>query len=141
MSPDKDDELCKKYPNLYAQRNWKMDRTCMCWGFECGDGWYDLIDELSSNLERFGVQAMQVKEKFGGLRFYISGYNPKYSNEIDMAIGRAEKKSIRTCEKCGKPGSIRDWGWLQTLCNDCWGKKQADLMAKGHLLDDLAIID
>lgn len=60
------------------------------------------------------VVALQVKEKFGGLRFYVSG-SDKY---IRGMIYMAENLSLVTCEECGKPGRPRDGKWISTLCDE-----------------------
>ena len=64
-------------------------------------------------------KAMQVKEKFAGLRFYMT----YYVEEIEKLIGEAEEKSFKTCEKCGNPGKLREGGWLVTLCDECEKKR------------------
>jgi len=91
----------------------------MCWGIECGDGWYDLIRSLCLEIKILDkdskVRAVQVKEKFGGLRFYIDYGTEEIYNKIDMA----EEISFSICEECGKPGKLRNGEWLKTLCNDC----------------------
>lgn len=46
MSPELDKQLCDKYPKIFRDRNAPMNETCMCWGFECRDGWYTIIDML-----------------------------------------------------------------------------------------------
>lgn len=104
---------------LYAQRRMPMNSTCMCWGFECGDGWFGLLDRLSAKLEainqkgQFKIEASQVKEKFGSLRFYTNGA----PDEADKLISKAEKESARTCERCGKRGKIMsNVGWYTCLC-------------------------
>ncbi len=56
---------------------------------------------------------VQVKEKFGGLRFYVDGG----SNELQAQIELAEAMSYRTCETCGAPGRPRSGGWVRTLCD------------------------
>lgn len=63
--------------------------------------------------------AAQVKEKFGTLRFYMTTYD----DEIENLICKAEVKSGKTCERCGKPGKLRDSGWWVTLCDACKGAK------------------
>lgn len=99
----------------------------MCWGFDCCDGWLKLIDQLSADItaldEKNGTQtiAVQVKEKFGGLRFYIEGG----SDAIHDLIDAAENESLKTCEMCGEPGERRGGGWISTECDACWAKKQA----------------
>jgi hypothetical protein len=60
--------------------------------------------------------ASQVKEKYGGLRFYMT----IQSDEMSDLIHEAEKKSIKTCENCGKPGKIRGKEWVFTRCDECW---------------------
>jgi hypothetical protein len=45
MSPEKDAYLCEKYPKLFVERNMPMSQTCMCWGFEVGDGWFHILDK------------------------------------------------------------------------------------------------
>jgi len=51
MTKEQDKLLVTRYPMLYGQRNKDMTETCMCWGFECGAGWFDLINDLSAGLE------------------------------------------------------------------------------------------
>jgi hypothetical protein len=77
-------------------------------------GWHPLITTLVEDLEKLGWdgQVCQVKEKFGGLRFYIGAE----SDEIHLRINEAEKQSYKICEMCGKPGSIVKMGWLTTRC-------------------------
>lgn len=57
-------------------------------------------------------RVQQVKEKFGGLRFYVADATP----EQYAAIEFAEQLSVRTCEECGQIGRQRSTGWIQTLC-------------------------
>lgn len=84
--------------------------------FEVNKGWYPLIKELIEELIKLGwnKKVTQVKEKFGGLRFYISGG----TEEIYNKISEYEKKSYHICEVCGEEGSLRnDRRWLTTLCD------------------------
>lgn len=60
------------------------------------------------------VEAVQVKEKFGGLRFYINGGDKHIWALVDFA----EAMSYRVCEICGKPGKTREGGWILTLCDE-----------------------
>ena len=92
-----------------------------CGFFEIGDGWFPLIKELIEDLISLGwdKQTCQVKEKFGGLRFYIN----TGSDEIFDRISKAEEDSYKICEKCGKPGELRnDIGWYRTLCDEEYEK-------------------
>ena len=93
--------------------------------FECGDGWFDLLYELSkgiqslidAGLESLGFNVYQVKEKFATLRYYCNGT----TWETDKLITEAVEKSAVTCEDCGKPGICRNInGWYRTLCDECY---------------------
>lgn len=126
MSPELDKKLCEKYPKIFANRNGNPQETLMCWGFECGDGWYDLIDTLcgwlqfntdkNGHLPKYASQvvAVQVKEKFGGLRFYVEG-----ASEVQYAaISFAEAMSYKICDVCGAPGKPSTGGWISTRCDE-----------------------
>ncbi len=126
MNEHLDKALCEAFPNLYRDRNAPMTETCMCWGFP-GDGWFLIIWHLSEKLEKIILReseesrhlicARQVKEKFGGLRFYMS----LHSDKIGAAISKAEAEALETCEKCGRPGSSDNskGSWIQVLCEVC----------------------
>jgi hypothetical protein len=108
-------KLLKDFPNLYKQYYWDKTQTCLCWGFDVLDGWYDLIYKLSEDLMKVSpeCECSQCKEKFGFLRYYVDNCNEEGHKLID----EAEKKSGTICEICGKPGKSReDLGWIKTLC-------------------------
>jgi hypothetical protein len=125
MKKELDEELVAKYPKIFADRHAPMTETAMCWGFECGDGWFNLINNLcgciqdyidnNSHLEIPQVVAVQVKEKFGTLRFYISGGD----DIIGGMIWLTEYISARTCEVCGKNGKVMEInGWFACRCEE-----------------------
>ena len=133
MSPELDKKLCEKYPKIFRDRHAPVTETCMSWGFECGDGWYQILDSLCGQIQSYvdwknrsaeagyknfepveQVVAVQVKEKFGGLRFYYDGGDQHISGMVRMA----ESWAACTCEKCGKPGFSRTGGWIRTLCDE-----------------------
>jgi hypothetical protein len=62
--------------------------------------------------------AWQIKEKFGGLRFYWYGdVSPETKSRIDEAIALAEARSACTCETCGEPGRLYQVsGCFTTTC-------------------------
>jgi len=64
---------------------------------------------------------VQVKEKFGGLRFYIGPVIQDKADEVYDAISEAESESFKTCEYCGTKENVttKGPGWIKTLCNDC----------------------
>lgn len=132
MREELDNLLCEKYPKIFRDRHAPMTETAMCWGFDIGDGWYQIIDSLCNQIQhhvdwkqeqqdKYGrgdgcpqVIATQVKEKFGGLRFYYNGGD----DVVDGMVRMAESWAAYTCEECGKPGSTRGGGWIRTLCDE-----------------------
>ena len=139
MRQDLDKLLCEKYPKMMVNRNKNMQETCMCWGFECGDGWFNILNQLMSNIQHHidwnnqnfekgykqykqvtQVTLDQVKEKFGTLRFYYTGGDDEISGMVRMA----ESMSGVTCEECGNPGESRGGGWVHTYCTPCEIKRE-----------------
>ena len=80
-----------------------------------GEGWHSIVNKLIDDLFDAGWNGvvLQVKEKFGGLRFYIGAGN----ETMWELIRDAEHRSFQTCEVCGKPGKARHGGWIRTLCD------------------------
>lgn len=92
-----------------------------------GIGWHKLLENLISDLEQLGWDGRidQVKQKLGGLRFYVSDANIKIGNRISEAMEEADS----TCEMCGEPGRTNSWGhfWIMTLCPECGKKREITL--------------
>lgn len=59
------------------------------------------------------IRVAQIKEKFGGLRFYYDGGDDEISGMVRMA----ESWASHTCEECGNKGVTRGGGWVRTLCD------------------------
>ena len=96
-------------------------------GFWCGDGWFGILNELSEGIARLAMEeggtmpsVIRVKEKFGGLRYYLSNVEPQIQDAVYELVRVAEDESTRTCESCGAPG-IRHTknGVVRTLCENC----------------------
>lgn len=81
---------------------------------ECDEGWRSIVDPLIAYCREHNITILQIKEKFGGLRFYVAPFDPI----LDSMITEAEGKSLLTCEKCGAPGKPRHGGWIKTLCDE-----------------------
>ena len=91
--------------------------------FSVGDGWLDLVKDLIDQLISLGwnKSVTQVKEKFGGLRFYICSS----TDEIDSTIDLFEQVSYTICEDCGKEGKLRnDLHWIRTLCDEHYSERK-----------------
>jgi len=78
------------------------------------------------------LEAVQVKEKYGGLRFYLSGYpiQPEIDAKVSAYINFAESLSYVTCEHCGSPGKQQGSHWVFTLCDDCVVKQEEDRLKR-----------
>ncbi len=66
------------------------------------------------------VTVRQIKEKFGGLRFYYDGGDLYVRGLVAMA----ESWASQSCEECGKPGRTRDGGWIKVLCDEHEAERQ-----------------
>lgn len=99
------EELVEKHPDILGEASVSI-----------ADGWIPLVDRLCDKLrDTGGAKATQVKEKFGGLRFYAS-----VQDEAQWAlIDAAEEESRNLCEDCGAFGTLReDRYWMRTLCDE-----------------------
>ena len=103
-------------------------------GFGVGDGWYGILKELiigikagdSKEKNNWITKVTQCKEKFGGLRFYVTGTSKK---NWDL-IRKAEDKSMVVCEFTGSEVEVGTWndGWVKTVCR----KKAFEIFALGN---------
>lgn len=116
-------QLQKDFPQIFADLYGNPRETCMAFGIEHGDGWHDLIRKLCADIMAVepgpNFKAAQVKEKFGGLRFYVEGWpeDDVKSKEIGRLIGEAEAESFNICEVCGSRENITVEGsWIRALC-------------------------
>jgi len=139
MKSENQEKLFKKYPKIFCQKDLSMQETCMCWGIDCGDGWYKILEmlcfQLQFDTDRNNypqVEATQVKEKFGGLRFYYiilasdkkDKYRERHCGAIDGMISFTEFLSQETCEICGSMENvIQTKGWIKSLCKNCIKKE------------------
>jgi len=73
MKQELQDKLFTDFPGLFYEKDLPATQTCMCWGLDCGDGWYDLIYKACLELQHHTIRFSQVKEKYGGLRLYWGG--------------------------------------------------------------------
>lgn len=121
-------KLIGGFPNIFPVRDPLYPKGFdIPFQIDTDDGWFNLLYELCEKIQRElekdevlreHFEATQVKEKFAGLRFYISGG----TREILDFIHEAEEKSYKICEKCGEFGIVRiKGGWYKTLCQTCAG--------------------
>lgn len=128
-------KMAEKYPRYFGDR-------IKYGGFAIGEGWYPIIEVLISHIDHYTkskrnkraydlrkireeniplkvtpkmnwIKVEQIKEKFGGLRFYYQGGDEYISGLVSMA----ESWASRSCETCGDIGKRRSGGWIRTLCD------------------------
>jgi len=121
MNKELEQKLQEKYPEIFRDLYGDYRKTCMSEGITCGDGWYNILDALCYALQcrvkYYGAEqvvAAQIKEKFGGLRFYYNGGDDACRHYVEFA----EAMSYKTCEVCGNIGEVREGGWIKTLCDE-----------------------
>ena len=149
MNEKLEEQLMKKYPKIFIGKDKPITESLIPFGFECGGGWYWLIDHLCKSIQSYcdnrnegirirnkacqegrlesekvedewQVEATQVKEKFGGLRFYINGAD----DFVYGMISFAEHLSYQICEECGSTKNIiHTKGWISTICQKCLEKR------------------
>lgn len=102
-------------------------------GFSVGTGWWPIIESLCANMqshidhkEKQGqaipqVVVEQIKEKFGGLRFYYQGGDEQIHGMVRMA----EAWANHSCEECGAPGKRTSEGWIKNLCEFHLAEREA----------------
>lgn len=119
-----------KYPEMFSRP----------YGGFCVDkGWWPILESLCGQIDSYTkwknntaearlkdsqntlaipakvpqVVVAQIKEKFGGLRFYYEGGDDYIRGMVQMA----EVWADHSCEECGAPGKSRKGSWIKTLCN------------------------
>ena len=116
--------LTEKYPAMFSQPYG---------GIAVGEGWWPIIESLCANIQGHikwknkdaevvpQVVVMQIKEKFGGLRFYYDGGDEQIRGMVYMA----ESWASRTCEICGVPATKQTTGWIKNVCDEHFNKIEA----------------
>ena len=113
--------LKNHFPKLYSNIS----------SLECNEGWNQLIYDLSDEITNYCIleniempHFLQIKEKFAGLRCYLSSY----TEDLYNIIKKYEEKSYTVCEICGNTGYCNEVGYyIQTLCEHCYKEKFKEL--------------
>ncbi len=148
MTPKRTQQLFAAFPDLYRLHKEDATVSAMCFGFQCGDGWFQPLYRLSAAIEEAAraeclepnspawPKVWQVKQKFGSLRVIVEidpvpGFDPRpLERTIATLIEKAEAEYLNTCEACGATGADRVGGnkyrldfphmnWVYTLCPAC----------------------
>jgi hypothetical protein len=119
-----------KLRQVYKGRDYILDDNgnYISWAEDIPKGWgkafgEQMIDELNEILEKYDFvdkyTIVQIKEKFGSLRWYDNGIPEKASKEYYKWLNKYEDLSKKTCIKCGKPATHMTEGWIIPLCDRC----------------------
>lgn len=152
MTKELENYLIKKYPKMY--QNVGDQEPFALFGFECDDGWFRIllnlsrciqnhIDSTNNWAEKYPsektkaieqVKVQQVKEKFGGLRFYYSGGDERIAGMISLA----EEICYNTCEFTGATDNVgrNARGWIKTT-----HESHARLISDFYPVDDPELIE
>jgi len=139
MNNENTAKLFSEFDHLFRDRHKSEKESLMCWGFTCDDGWFPLVYSIAQMITDYvhahpGVDcaAFQVKQKFGGLRFYIEGGD----DTLRAMIAKQSMKSFEICELCSAPAELREspGGAIKTLCSDCYPAWRATLPAGAERL-------
>lgn len=92
-----------------------------------GEGWHNML-RLLFDAKPEETTVTDVKEKYGGLRFYVDTAPSWYYDLID----KYEELSLKICEKCGNPGVPKPsaGGWIKTYCDNCLQSINGDAPAR-----------
>lgn len=161
MTEKLQNRLYKKFSKIFTQKE-----PSLRWGVECDDGWYELIYCLCDNIQAYidkvkcqQVISIQIKEKFGSLRFYICWDIDIFGKDeavddidysaIHVMIEKASNESLKICEVTGGHGVLHKRGdWLKTLSKESGillgykpcEKKEVDLFNNKSRQSELAKI-
>ena len=154
MDTELQNKLYEKYPDLFSNKNKDIMSSCMAWGIECNNGWYDILSSLCWMIKQhednirwnqewkqkqnkevqkdFGIEITGEEEyfpvKFDQIKEKYGGLRVYFSGGdeyVEGLVSMAENFSYHVCEVCGQKGNPNKGGWITTLCEDCRSKTYA----------------
>jgi hypothetical protein len=119
MRKELEQKFQTRWPEWFRDLYGDVTQTCLHFGFQHRDGWFDLVWRLCEQIDKVvgdgtPFKVAQVKQKFGGLRFYFEGGNDVI-HAINALTTTAEQESFHICEVCGQPGYLI--GHNRTRCD------------------------
>ena len=111
MRQELQQKLFDKYPKIFADRTKPKTETCMCWGLEVSDGWYDLIDVLCEALTYTYSTYLQIDEEDGkrlGIKPYVFPKDGKTSYYFNVEMPQVKASQVKE-----KFGTLRFYHYLQ----------------------------
>ena len=131
-------KLCERYPFLIPLSEWTgkpvkdydyewtyLDDIPKGWkkafGIQMCEELRDILIE-ADYLDKY--QVVQAKEKYGVLRIYDNGVPESIYDKYQAWLVKYEALSRDTCICCGKPGKMRNDGWISPWCDECYERKE-----------------
>lgn len=126
-------QLIEKYPWLLPHNRWtdevsedydysytELDDMPVGWRFVFGEQMCAEIQELLVKVDYVDkYRIMQIKEKYGSLRWYEGGIPTIIADKYYALIAKYENLSLHTCIHCGKPARYISRGWISPFCKTC----------------------
>lgn len=101
-------------PKLQEHRDENASKLSLDDRIQCGSGWRAIVETFLRDAEHPGFVFLSAGERWGALNLQFVCDDPE---EIEALVQRATELSLRTCERCGKPGHLRRGMWWRTLCD------------------------
>jgi len=154
MDAELQDKLFQQYPDLFSNRTKTPMQSCMSWGCEIGNGWFDILSSLcwmikqhednikekeewkqkqNTDIQKdFGIKIDGDEQQYFSVKFdqvkeKYGGLRVYFSGGdeyVEGLISMAESFSYKVCEVCGGKGKPNKGGWISTLCENCRNKNK-----------------
>ena len=131
MKAELQEKLFSKYPKIFGDRTKPMTETCMCWGLDVGDGWYDLIDVLCEALTYTYSTSVKVDEE-DGKRLGIQPYEIEDKDSYFFQVEPPQVIATQVKEK---------YGTLRFYYREDYSEEVMSLIETGKYPDLQRIID
>jgi len=146
MDLELQNKLYEKYPQFFSNKDKGIQSSCMAWGCEHGNGWYEILASLCWMIRQYEdnkrwqkewkeKQKQEIQDSMG---IRIDGEEPEYfpvkfdqikekygglriyfsggDDYVEGLVSMAEAISYNICEVCGNKGQPNKGGWITTLC-------------------------
>jgi hypothetical protein len=129
MKEELEKQIINIAPYMFRYEGWNdLTKSLLSFGFSHGDGWFNIIKNLVEDLSKIddelkSIKVIQIKEKFGTLRFYVE-CDKFIWKQVQDRIAKTDIESETTCEICGKTGVLTTKGWWSVRCNKCIKEKE-----------------
>mgnify|MGYP003147238989 FL=1 len=130
MDSQKTNQLYERFPHLYRERTAPLESSGMPWGFQCENGWYKIIYEMSKKIEKISAEgehapaiSLVSRHEDGTLYVTVRNITPPVA---DIVLN-AQEQSRLTCEFCAyTPAFLREGKSAHAghiACGRCLRKK------------------